>query len=65
MGVYEIAFTVIKTVVLSDNGWQYGKWRFADCIPIHREKSLIRTKTPELPISPPFAILRVVLRCYF
>jgi len=47
------------------NGWQYGKWWFAESVLIRRNKRLMRAKTPKLPLSQPFAILRVVLSTYF
>jgi len=43
------------------NEWQYGKWRFAECVPVHRDKSPKRSTMPDLQLSPPFAILRVEL----
>ena len=49
---------------LPHNGWQYGKWRFAECVTNQRGKSMKLATMPELPLSPPFAILRV-MRFYF
>ena len=34
------------------NGWQYGKWRLAEYVPIHRDKNPMRATVPEFTAFP-------------
>ena len=50
---------------LAYNGWQYGQWRFAGFVTIHRCKPLCGVESFKLLLPPPLAILRVIGWLYF
>src|SRR3972149_1311538 len=63
--LYSTQTTCSYSSVQDTHGWQYGQWRVAGFVNIHRYNPLCGAECFKLPLPPPLAILRVMGWAYF